>query len=226
MWASHVEHDLPWKDADVCIVTGDLASRSPDRYVYAALKKELDELFSDSNQKTWLTIPGNHDRKMWGILGRPDVVSFEEEFGKDWNRPRWPRYAPIVFLPIDSNPTQKSKNRIRWAYDFARGSAGEETTRIRKALEDVRRRCSTSFRTTSPSRGERQQRREVHPPRARVVASSSGLAVTGLPVACCIQRSGRMLPRRHMRSNSFPKVALSLPARCSSTWNAMAWPTT
>ena len=55
---------------------------------------------------------------------------------------------------------------------------------------------------------------------------SIGFALTGLPVACCIHRSGRMLPIRDTRSNSFANTAFDLPATSSSTWNAITWPTT
>jgi hypothetical protein len=86
---------------------------------------------------------------------------------------------------------------------------------------------ATARLASSGSRCARARRRsDAHFWSARAVASSSGFAVTGLPVACCIHRSGRMLPSRHTRSNSFANVALFLPATCSSTWNAMTWPTT
>lgn len=129
-----VAGQAPFADAELCLVTGDLVSSSPNREVFEAVRDALDARFPADANGGWRVVPGNHDRKWLGNFF-PNRKMFEEVF-KDWNAPWWRPGYPLAVLPLDSNPLGTSP--LKWAPELARGLVADvEMQRVQIALRNL-----------------------------------------------------------------------------------------
>jgi 3',5'-cyclic AMP phosphodiesterase CpdA len=126
------------RDAQLLLLTGDLARSSPDDRVYLAVRKSLDRLFpaKDDGRRRWLVLPGNHDRRKVGNFFL-DSKTFESVFAS-WKSPWWHPQHALIVVPIDSNPTGTRDGDLSYARPLARGRIAEtELERINIALSAI-----------------------------------------------------------------------------------------
>lgn len=131
---------------DLCVISGDLPMWSPSKKVYCAISKALSKIFpkKDDGMRSFIVAPGNHDCRCWGNIGYSSS-KFDSAF-PEWHNVWWHPELPLIIIPINSNPSQKGRSKIRGAPAFARGLVtNKELDRIPMELEQIRKELIQRF---------------------------------------------------------------------------------
>jgi 3',5'-cyclic AMP phosphodiesterase CpdA len=136
LWERTVDQRSVVDRSDLCIVSGDLASSSPNAGVYEAIKEVLENRFPDAESKSWIVVPGNHDRRRLGNF-LLDKTTFDSVF-PNWKRPWWDADVALIVIPVDSNPDETHRGGLSYAIPLARGCVSQnELERIPASLKWV-----------------------------------------------------------------------------------------